>query len=193
MNDFINVIFARRSIRKYKDTPLSRELLETLLQAAMAAPTATNAQPWEFVVITDPKTLAKLRAGLPFAKMNAPAVICVLGSERMQKNIAGTKFWVQDCSAATENILLAATALGLGSVWVGVHPITLFTRHVERTLNLPDGVKPLNLIFVGYPNEVKEPRTQFDAKRVQWDAFPLAKTKKGKNPAAADEPDAASA
>lgn len=181
MNEFIDIIFSRRSIRKYKDTPVPREILETLLRAAMAAPSATNAQPWEFVVVTNPETLAKLRSGLPFAKMNAPAVICVLGSERMQKSKIGSRFWVQDCSAATENILLAATALGLGSVWVGVHPITLFTNHVKRTLNLPDGVTPLNLIFLGYPDEKKEPRTQYEEKRVQWEAFLSSKSPRGKS------------
>jgi nitroreductase len=181
MSDFVNIIFSRRSIRKYKDTPVPKDILVTLLKAAMAAPTATNAQPWEFVVVTNPDTLAKLRSGLPFAKMNAPAVICVLGSERMQKSKAGTRFWVQDCSAATENILLAATALGLGSVWVGVHPITIFTNHVKRTLNLPDGVTPLNLIFLGYPDEKKEPRTQYEEKRVQWEAFPPSKSLRGKS------------
>jgi nitroreductase len=180
MNEFIDIIFSRRSIRKYKDTPVPREILLTLLQAAMAAPSATNAQPREFVVVTDPETLAKLRSGLPFAKMNAPAVICVMGSERMQKSKIGSRFWVQDCSAATENILLAATALGLGSVWVGVHPITIFTNHVKQTLNLPDGVTPLNLIFLGYPDEKKEPRTQYEEKRVQWEAFSPSKSSRGK-------------
>jgi nitroreductase len=172
MENFVDVIFARRSIRKYTDAPVPKETLVTLLKAAMAAPTATNAQPWEFVVVTDEETLEKLRSGLPFAKMKAPAVICVLGSERMQRTAAGFKFWVQDCSAATQNILLAATALGLGSVWVGVYPITLFKRHVQRTLNLPEGTNPLNLIFLGYPAETKEPRTQYEERRVHWGAFP---------------------
>ncbi len=172
MNDVINTILARRSIRKYKDVPVPREILETLIKAAMAAPTAMNAQPWEFVVITEPKTLEDLRANLMFAKMKAPAAICVLGSERLMLGKAGIKFWVQDCSAATENILLAATSLGLGSVWVGIHPVVLFERTVKHTLNLPAGVTPLNLIYVGYPDEVKEPRTQYDEKRVHWEAFP---------------------
>ncbi len=172
MNNVIDVILARRSIRKYTDQPVPREILETLMKAAMAAPSAMNAQPWEFMVITEPKTLASLRKSLIFAKMNAPAAICVLGSERMQKNKTGSRFWVQDCSAATENILLAATALGLGSVWVGVHPVAIFTRAVAKVLNLPNGVTPLNLIFLGYPAETKEPRTQFEEQRVHWEAFP---------------------
>jgi nitroreductase len=178
MPDLIDVIFSRRSIRKFKETPLPKEVIETLLKAAMAAPSATNAQPWEFVVIDNPDVLARLRTGLIFGKMVSPLVICVLGSERLQKNISGSKFWVQDCSAATENILLAATALGLGSVWVGVHPITLFTRHVQNVLNLPKGVTPLNLIYLGYPDEIKEPHTKYDEKRVHWNAFPSVKNGK---------------
>ena len=146
----------------------------------MAAPTAMNAQPWEFVVITDKAVMDKFRMGLMFAKMNAPAAICVLGSKRMQKNKAGEKFWVQDCSAATENILLAATSLGLGSVWVGIHPVTLFSRQVEQILNLPEGVTPLNLIYLGYPAEEKESRSQYDEKRVQWGPFPAAELKNKK-------------
>lgn len=172
MNEVITTIFKRRSIRKFTQQPVEREKLELLLHAAMAAPTATNAQPWEFVVLTEPEVLEQLRKALPFAKMVAPAAICVLGSTRMQKSKAGLKFWVQDCSAATENILLAAVSLGLGAVWIGVHPVNMFIRSVESILNLPDGVQPLNLIFIGYPAEEKEERTQYEATRVHWGAFP---------------------
>jgi nitroreductase len=172
MNEVMDTIFKRRSIRKFTDQPVEREKLELLLQAAMAAPTATNAQPWEFVVVTEAEVLEQLRNALPFAKMVAPAAICVLGSTRMQKNKAGHKFWVQDCSAATENILLAAVSLGLGAVWIGVHPVNMFIRSVEKILNLPEGVQPLNLIMLGYPAEEKENRTQYEEARVQWEAFP---------------------
>jgi nitroreductase len=172
MSSFIDVILKRRSIRKFTEQPVEREELTLLLKAAMAAPTAMNAQPWEFVVITEKEVMDKFRSSLMFAKINAPAAICVLGSSRMQKNKAGEKFWVQDCSAATENIVLAATALGLGSVWIGIHPVTLFKRQVGEILNLPEGVTPLNLIFIGYPAEEKEPRTQYEEARIQWGPFP---------------------
>ncbi|KAF0109914.1 MAG: putative nitroreductase [Chloroflexi bacterium] len=175
MEIFLDAIFNRRSIRKFTEQPVEKETLLTLLKAGMAGPSAMNAQPWEFVVITDPKTMERFRKSLMFAKMNAPTAICVLGSKRMQKNKAGEKFWVQDCSAATENILLAATAMGLGSVWVGVHPINLFEKQIKNILNLPTGVTPLNLIYVGYPAEEKEARSQYDEKRVQWGAFPKTK------------------
>lgn len=172
MSDFNDVIFKRRSIRKFTDQPVEKEKLVQLLQAAMAAPTAMNAQPWEFVVITEKEVMDRFRGSLMFAKMNAPVAIGVLGSTRMQRNKAGEKFWVQDCSAATENIVLTATALGLGSVWIGVHPVTIFKRQVSEILNLPEGVTPLNLVFIGYPAEFKEPRTQYEDSRVHWGPYP---------------------
>ena len=178
MEDTLAIIKNRRSIRRFTDQAVDKETITLLLEAAMAAPSAMNAQPWEFVVITEKETMDKFRSALMFAKMNAPAAICVLGSSRMQKGKAGDKFWVQDCSAATENILLAATALGLGSVWVGVHPVALFTRQVKRILNLPEGVTPLNLVYIGYPAEQKTPRTQYEESRVHWGPFPKASGKK---------------
>lgn len=174
----VDIIFRRRSIRKFTEQPLSEEQIETLLKAAMAAPTAMNAQPWEFIVVTDPEILAQLRAALMFAKMNYTAVICVCGSSRAQKNKAGSRFWEQDCSAATENILLAATALGLGSVWIGVHPVVIFVRQIRDILNIPVDVTPLNLIGLGYPAETKEARTQYEEKRVHWQRYEPVKEKK---------------
>ena len=172
MKDFLEVFYKRRSIRKFTAESVSREDLITLLKAGMSGPSGMNAQPWEFVVITEKESLNKIRKNLMFAKMVAPAAICVLGSKRMQNNKAGDKFWEQDCSAATENILLAATAMGLGAVWIGIHPVHIFERQVKSILNLPAGVTPFNLIMIGHPAEEREPRTQYDAKRVHWGAFP---------------------
>lgn len=185
METTLDVIYKRRSIRKFTDQPVEKEKLEELMRAAMAGPSAMNAQPWEFVVVTEEETLAKFRKALMFAKMTAPAAICVLGSHRQKKNVTGDKFWVQDCSAATENILLAATSMGLGTVWIGVHPVNLFEKQVKEILNLPAGVTPLNLIYVGYPAEEKEARTQYDSSRVHWEAFPL--TKKSRKGAASSQ------
>ncbi|MDO9122616.1 MAG: nitroreductase family protein [Anaerolineaceae bacterium] len=171
MNDFLDVFYKRRSIRKFTEEPVSRDALITLLKAGMSGPSGMNAQPWEFVVVTEDETLAKIRRNLMFAKMKGTAAICVLGSKRMQTNKAGDKFWVQDCAAATENILLAATALGLGAVWIGIHPVHIFERQVKSILNLPEGVTPFCLIIIGHPAEEKEARTQYNEKRVQWGAF----------------------
>ncbi len=166
-----DTIYARRSIRNYKERPVEREMLETLLKAAMAAPSAMNIKPWEFVVVTEPERMDEIRSSLMFGKHNAPAAIVVCGNTSFFKHPIASKFWVQDCSAATENILLAAVGLGLGTVWLGVHPIHNFSKQISRILHLPDNVKPLNVIYVGYPAEEKPARTQYDPDRVHWEVY----------------------
>jgi nitroreductase len=166
----LETITARRSIRKYQDRPVEKEKLELLLQAAMAAPSANNRKPWEFVVITEAEKMAEIRSALTFGKYDAPAAIAVCGNTSKLKNLIGA-FWVQDCSAATENILLAAVGLGLGTVWLGVHPIHNFKKRVAKVLDLPGHIEPLNVIYVGYPAEEKPARTQYDPKRVHWNTF----------------------
>jgi nitroreductase len=167
----IETIYARRSIRQYKEQPVEQEKLEILLKAAMAAPSAMNIKPWEFVVVTKPETMEAFRSSLMFGKHNAPAGIVVCGNTSFFKHSMASRFWVQDCSAATENILLAAVALGLGTVWLGVHPIHNFKKRISEILNLPDNVEPLNVIYVGYPAESKPSRTQYDPQRVHWEAY----------------------
>jgi len=174
-NPTLDSIFGRRSIRKYTDQPVEPEKLDLLLQAAMAAPSAMNCKPWEFVLVTEPEKLAQFRSRLIFGNRNAPAAIVVCGNPRLSTNPAARLFWVADCSAATENILVAAVSLGLATVWVGVHPVGDFVRVVRDIVGLPRYVTPLSLIYVGYALEVKQPRTQFDAARVHWQQY-----KKGK-------------
>lgn len=164
-------IYARRSIRKYQEKSVETEKIELLLKAAMAAPSAMNVKPWEFVVLTDPDPLMEVRSSLMFANFDAPAAIVVCGNTSFFKHPAAEKFWVQDCSAATQNILLTAVELGLGTVWLGVYPIHNFTRRISEILSLPKHVTPLNVIYVGYPAEEKPARTQYDAKRVHWQTY----------------------
>lgn len=171
MNPILEAIFCRRSIRKYTDQPVEPEKLDLLMQAGMAAPSAMNCQPWEFVIVTDPEKLARFRKRLVFGNRNAPAAIVVCGNPRLSRNPAARLFWVQDCSAAAENILLAAVGLGLGAVWVGVHPVADFVRIVREVADLPRHVKPLGLIYVGYANEQKEARTRYRAERVHWQGY----------------------
>ncbi len=171
MDDRLNFIFRRRSIRKYLDTPVEPEKIDLLLQAGMAAPSAMNNQPWEFVVVTEAEQLEKLRTTSPYCKFKVPLVISVCASTSVFKNPGGKLFWVQDCSAATENIMLAASALGLGSCWIGVYPIFLIKKRVMQTLAIPEHVTPLNLIYLGYPAVEKEARTQYDADRVHWQSY----------------------
>ena len=161
MNPTLEIIFHRRSIRKYTGQSVEPEKLDLLLKAAMAAPSGMNCKPWEFVVVTDPNTLAQFRKRLLFGNRNAPAAIVVCGNPSLSINPAARLFWVQDCSAATENILIAAVSLGLGTVWVGIHPVADFVRVVREITGLPKHVTPLGLLYVGYPTEEKPARTQY--------------------------------
>ncbi|MBN1287001.1 MAG: nitroreductase family protein [Anaerolineae bacterium] len=155
-------ILARRSIRKFTDQPVTPEQIDTLLRAAMAAPSARNDKPWHFVYVTERAMLDRLVAVHQNAKMlhQATLCICVCGEP------GASEYWEQDCSAATENILLAATGLGLGGVWLGVHPKPDREANVREALGIPESITPLNLIAIGHPAEAKEARTQYDAGRV---------------------------
>ena len=166
MNPTLETILHRRSIRKYTDQPVEPEKLDLLLKAAMAAPSAMNCRPWEFIVVTDPEKLAQFRKRLIFGDRNAPAAIVVCGNPGLSSNPAANMFWVQDCSAATENILIAAVGLGLGTVWIGVHPVAGFVRTVRKIMSIPKKVTPLCIIYVGYPESEKPARTQYDEQRV---------------------------
>jgi len=161
--ELIQTIFARRSIRRYTDEPVGEADIRTLLEAAMAAPSASNRKPWHFVVVTGRQTLDGLAEVHPHGKMLFEATLCIAVCGNLS---TFERFWVQDCSAATENLLLAATALGLGAVWLGVYPREDRVAAVRQVLGLPETVTPLNLISIGHPAEEKEPRTQYDQSRV---------------------------
>ncbi len=161
--ELIQTIFARRSIRKYTAEPVSEEDIKTLLEAAMAAPSASNRKPWQFVVVTERQTLDALAEVHPHGKMLFEATLCIAVCGDLT---TFERFWVQDCSAATENLLLAVTALGLGAVWLGVYPREDRVASVRQVLDLPETITPLNLVSIGHPAEEKEPRTQYDEARV---------------------------
>lgn len=155
----LDFIWRRRSIRKYTPQPVSEEQILAILQAAMAAPSAHNRKPWHFIVIRERQTLNYIAEQHPYAKMlsEAPLAIAVCGDTALSP-----KRWDQDCAAATENILLALPALGLGGVWIGYHPIDPQQDFLRPLFNLPPHVQVFCLISIGQPAEVKEPRTQFD-------------------------------
>jgi nitroreductase len=161
--EFVRTIFARRSIRKYTDEPVGEEDVKTLLEAAMAAPSASNRKPWQFVVVTKRQTLDALAEAHPHGKMLFEATLCISVCGDLTEM---ERYWVQDCSAATENLLLAATALGLGAVWLGVYPKEDRVAAVRGILDLPETITPLNLVSIGHPAEEKEARTQYDEARV---------------------------
>jgi nitroreductase len=166
--ELMSAILARRSIRKYTAEPVSDEKIIKLLEATMAAPSASNRRPWHFVVVTERGKLDELAEGHPYGKMlfEAPLCIAVCGDPDISN-----RFWVQDCSAATENLLLAAVGLGLGAVWLGVYPSDERVATVRRALGIPEAIIPLNLISIGVPAEEKEPRTQYDEARVHHERW----------------------
>jgi nitroreductase len=160
--NLIQTIFSRRSIREYTTEPVSEDDIQTLLEAAMAAPSASNNKPWHFVVVTQRETLDALAEAHPYGKMLAQAPLCVA----VCGDPAISDYWEQDCSAASENLLLAATGLGLGAVWLGVHPREQRVAFTRQILGIPENISPLNLISIGHAAEEKEPRTQYDEARV---------------------------
>lgn len=166
-------IATRTSVRSYLDKPVDATLIEQLLRAGMAAPTAVNRQPWHFVVITDRTKLNELAKANPHAGMlmKAPLAIVVCGD--MKKALTGEaqEFWVQDCSAATENILLAANALGLGAVWTGTYPDKKRCEAVAAVLNLPDHLIPLNTIVIGYPDKENTPKDKWKPENISYNTY----------------------
>jgi Nitroreductase len=171
----LEAIHARTSIRKYQDKAVPREVVLELFKAGMAAPTAKNAQPWHFMAITEKDTLAAIAAHLPFGKMlpTAPLGIMVAGDvEIMEQATPGyPEYWVVDCSAACENIALAAVELGLGTVWLGVHPIPERVRGLKETLKLPDNILPLCMLSIGYPAAEGKPKDKFKEDRIHWEKW----------------------
>ena len=177
MNEVIQTILKRRSIRKFTGQPVENQTLTLLLKAAMAAPTASNSQPWEFIAITEPEILDRIRGKLHFARYNAPAAIVVCGNPSIANNSSGKRYWDQDCSAATENILIAATSLGLGTVWIGIHPLPSIIKPMRDVLEVPEHVTPLSMVYIGHPAEEKTARTQYDEHRVHWQKYEPRKRK----------------
>ena len=159
----LDMIFSRRSIRKYTDEPVDEADIRTLLEAAMAAPSASNRKPWYFVVVTEREMLDRLAEVHPHGKMLFQASLCiaVCGGPT-----ASERFWIQDCCAATENLLLGVTGLGLGAVWLGVYPREDRIAGVRQVLGIPEHLAPLCLVSIGHPAEEKAPRTQYDEARV---------------------------
>lgn len=148
--DTLEAICTRRSVRQYRHQPVADDVLQRLLEAAMAAPSARNAQPWHFVVLTERALLDRIARANPNAEMasRAPAAILVCADLNLELSPG---YWVVDCAAATENLLLAAHALGLGAVWTGVYPRQERMAGFQQLLQLPERVQPHSLVVLGYP------------------------------------------
>ena len=169
----INNIMTRTSIRQYTNEPVSKADIETMLRAGMAAPTAVNRQPWHFVVVTNREQLNALAAANRGTGIAAKAPLAIVVCGDMQKTLPGTGqgFWVQDCSAATENILLAANALGLGAVWTGLYPNEERANAVRDVVKAPEHIMPLCVIVIGHPAEQPKPKDKWKPENVSYDVF----------------------
>ncbi len=172
-NSTLEIIHQRKSVRHYLDKSVKKEDLLTLIKAGMAAPTAGDRRPWEFVGITDKKVLKELGQALPYGQMlkEAGGAIVVCGVPEKSYPGEAREFWVQDCSAATENILLAAEAKGLGAVWIGVYPIKKKMEVVSRITGIPEGIVPLNVVSIGYPEGVEKPKDKFNPEQIHWNSW----------------------
>lgn len=167
MNSKLDFIFSRRSTRKYQDKEVPEEMITDLLEAAMAAPSAVAKDPWHFIVVSSRETLNKITDILPNGKMlrEAPVAFIVCG-DITKAHLQEESYMLQDLSAAVENILLAANALGLGSCWLGVHPREDRITGIRQLFALPDNIIPMCGIALGWPAEQSESRTRYKEERV---------------------------
>lgn len=164
-------ILQRKSVRAYTDRAVSHEQLDTLIRAAMAAPTGRDMRPWHFIVLEGRQQLSPLAEQLPYAKMlaEAQAAVVVCGDMSVtDKEGNPSRNWTFDCSAATENLLLQAEAMGLGAVWTGVYPYDERLEAVKQALHLPDHLIPLNVIPIGYPKGDPQPKDKYDPTKVEY-------------------------
>ena len=163
-------IFNRKSVRQYTAEPVSDADLQTLLKAAMAAPSAKNRQPWRFIVVNEREVLDSLAEGLPYAKMlkKAPVAIVVCGETIQEDDGKYNLNWEHDCSAATQNLLLAAEAIGLGAVWTATYPNEDRIAVVKGLLGIPESVMPLCVVPIGHPDGETQPKDKWNPDNIHY-------------------------
>lgn len=159
-------LLKRRSVRAFSSKEVDDTQINELMHAAMSGPSARNQKPWEFFIIKDKKILNEIKIAHPYANYNGSLAIVVVGDLNRALPGKSSEYWIQDCSAATENILLRATDLGLGTVWCGVYPSEERAKAISKVLNLSKNQIPLNVIIVGYPEKEVDPRDQYEQDRV---------------------------
>ncbi len=167
----LQAILTRRSIRAFTPQAVDEEQIQQLMEAAMRAPSAGNQQPWQFLVITERARLDELAELLPYGKMLHQAALGIVVCGDMRLEQYKKNYWMLDCSAATQNILLAAHAIGLGAVWLGVYPVEERVKRLSATLELPEEIIPHCVIAAGYPAEEKPPSRRYKAERVHHERW----------------------
>lgn len=165
--DIQEAILNRRSIRKYKDQKISSQDINTMLKAAMYAPSAMNTQAWHFIVIEDKNILLNTLQSIPYAEMlkQSTAAILVCGDSSIEKN---ESWLLQNCSAVTQNILLSAFGLGIGSCWIGIQGMDEIVRNIKHQFKLPENIVPVSLISLGYPDEVVKAEERFKEEKIHY-------------------------
>jgi nitroreductase len=161
MDERLQVIFSRRSIRAYTDQPVSEADITGLLEAGMAAPSAMNRKPWHLLAVTDKQTIRAIAKAPPYSRTLADAVLVVV----VCGDPSVSDWWLQDCTLATENVLIAAAKLGLGAVFLGCHAKPEREQPIRQALGIPDQIGMASVLCIGHPAEQKEPRTQYDPAR----------------------------
>ena len=170
MNEALSIIMSRRSIRRYSPVEVSPDQVETLLRAAMAAPSAGNQQPWRFVVVRDREMLDALARTSPYAGLLERSLLAIaVCGETVGERHPG--YWVEDCSAAMENLLLAAHATGLGAVWLGYHPDPERAAAAAVLLRLPPSMRVMGIASIGVPAEEKPPSDRYDPSLVRFETW----------------------
>ena len=168
--DTIDIIKQRRSIRTFNDKNISSNDIKTILECAMSAPTARNQQGWRFIVIDDKNILEDISKGIEHGKMckeaNKVIAVCYKVDDELSQ-----LYWEQDASAATQNILLSATSLGIGSVWVAIHPRKQKVDFLSNLLNIPDNIKPLSIIALGYKDDILKEVDRYDENKVKYNSY----------------------
>ena len=168
--DTIDIIKRRRSVRSFNDKNISEDDITTILQSAMSAPTARNQQGWRFIVVDDKGILQNISNNIEHGKMckdaNTAIVVCYDVSDEM-----GELYWIQDASAATQNILLSASALGIGSVWVAVHPREAKIDYVKKQFKLPKNIEPLCIVALGYKDDFLKEIDRYDENKIVKNSF----------------------
>jgi nitroreductase len=166
--DALEALFTRRSVRQYTDEPISKEDVKTILEAGMNAPSANNRQPWQFIVVDDRAKLNSIMQVHPYSRMLAQAPMAIIVCA--DTNLSGS-YWQQDCSAATENILLAARALNLGTVWLGVYPNKQRVTGIKKLFNIPKHIEPLNILALGHPAVEQGRVNRYDPDRIHTNTW----------------------
>lgn len=165
-------IFNRKSVREFTDRKVSEEDMKIILKAAMSTPSAINLQPWEFIVFDDEETLEYMVDLHEYSKMFKTATAGIVVCGNMARTIDRYRqLWVQDCSASTQNILLALEALGLGGVWLGIYPVSERCKKLTDYFNLPDNIVPFSVVALGYPKNDDKPKNKWDDSKVHWNKW----------------------